>query len=218
MKQELLIGRGASNDIVVEQSIVSTVHAKITFTADDKIQIEDLNSTNHTFVNGEKILKKIITPTDRVTLGSYVLNTESLFKALNKKITENKTDFSKEFSLLRIKYEDYERKVDQMQKGAQTKPMYIRAGFTIAAMAISFFLIKDPNLKYPVMMGAGIIGGFLSVSNKGNTQMKDEIDRLSVQLQRDYKCPKCGMSLMNKRWNYWAGLGDCPQCNAKWKD
>ncbi len=214
MKKELLIGRGATNDVVVEQSIVSRVHAKITFVEDGKIQVEDLNSANHTFVNGEKILKKIITPTDRVTLGSYPLDTKSLFK----KFIENKTDFRKEFLLLKTKHEEYERKVDQMQKGAQTKPMYIRAGFTVAAMALSFFVIEDPNLKYPVMMGAGIVGGFLSVSNKGNTQMKDEIDRLSVQLQREYKCPKCGMSLMSKRWNYWAGLGTCPQCEARWMD
>jgi len=215
MKKELLIGRGVTNDIVVAQSIVSSTHAKITFVEDGKIQIEDLNSTNHTFVNGEKILKKIITPLDRVTLGSYPLDTESLFK----KFIENKTDFRKEFLLLKTKHEEFERQVDQMQKGAQTKPMYIKAGFTIAAMVVAFFVFKEDNsTRYLVMMGAGILGGFLSVSNKGNTQMKDEIDRLSVQLQREYKCPKCDYSLMGKRWGYWAGLGACPQCKAIWRN
>lgn len=219
MNQELFIGRAATNDIVVDQAIVSKVHAKLTYVGEGKIQIEDMGSTNKTFVNGEKIVRKIITQSDRVTLGSFPLNTESLFKAVLKKENENKTDFRREFSLLKNKHDDFERRVDQMQKGAQTKPMYIKAGFTIATMAIAFFVFKDDTqTRYLVMMGAGIVGGFLSVNNKGNTQMKDEIDRLSVQLQREYKCPKCGMSLMNKRWNYWAGLGSCPQCHARWMD
>ncbi|MEA5110827.1 hypothetical protein SDC9_32924 [bioreactor metagenome] len=216
MKIQVFVGRDSKNDIVVDQPAVSKTHAKITFVDKDKIQIEDVGSTNGTFVNGEKILKKIIMPSDRVTLGSYPLNTETLFKSINKKVNEKRTDFTHEFSMLRLHYESYENKVDLLQKGVQTKPMYIKAGITLAAMAFSYFIINDPNFKYPVMTVAGIIGGFLSLNNKANARMKDEVDRLSVELQREYRCPKCGYSLMGKRWNYWAGLGACPQCNAKW--
>lgn len=218
MKKELTIGREASNDIVVNQSIISRIHAKVTYIDEEKIQIEDLGSANHTFVNGEKIKNKIISPSDRVTLGSYPLDTKSIFKSLNKIVNEHKTDFRSEFAQLKIKHDDFERQVDRLQKGTQSKPMYIRAGFTVAAMVISFFLLNDTKLQYPVMMGAGLIGGILSVSSKGNSKMKDEIDDLSVKLQREYKCPKCSMSLMGKRWNYWAGLGSCPQCHARWMD
>ncbi len=146
------------------------------------------------------------------------LTTEINFKLLNQKINESKTDFSKEFSLLKNKYEIFELQVDLLNKAAKSIPMHIWVVFTISAMAISFFVIEDPNLRYPVMMGAGIIVGILSFNSKGNTQMKDKIDRLNVQLQREYKCPKCGMSLMGKSYNYWAGLGACPQCNAMWMD
>lgn len=216
MSIELQIGKAPENDIVISQQVVSRKHAKVTYVSEGVLLIEDLSSTNHTFVNDVMILKKQITPTDKVSFGSYTIDTNLLFDEVKKRINATKTDFSAEFAALRKKYDDYEKRIDQLQKGAQAKPMYIRAGFTVAAMAVSFFLISDPNLKYPVMMGAGIVGGFLSVSKKGNTQMKDEIDRLSVELQRDYKCPKCGYSLMGKRWNYWAGLGTCPQCKAKW--
>lgn len=218
MHLELFIGRAANNDIVVDQPIVSKVHAKITYIGEGKIQIEDLGSTNKTFVNGEKIIRKIITQSDRVTLGSFPLDTEGLFKAVMKKVNENKTDFRKEFYLLKTKYEEFEQSVEQLQKGTQTKSMLLKAGITLAAMAFSFFLIKDSNLRYSVMMLAGIVGGFLSLSNRGNSRVKDEVDRLNADLQREYKCPKCGMSLMSRRWSYWARLGSCPQCQAKWVD
>ncbi len=216
MSEELIIGRNPQNDIVVDQANVSNIHAKITYVGEGRLQIEDLGSTNHTFVNGEKILKKLITPADKITLGSYSLDTENVFKAMTVKIKQNQTDFTKEFLLLKSKYEEYERKVDLLHKGTQTKPIYIKAGLTLAAMALSFFVISDERLKYVVMTMSGVIGGLLSLSNKGNTKIKDEIDRLSVALQHEYNCPKCGYSLMGKRYNYWSALGSCPQCKALW--
>jgi len=131
-------------------------------------------------------------------------------------LTPPQPDFRSEFAKLKIKDDDFERQFNRLQKGTQSKPMYIWDGFTLAAMMISFFLITDYQLKYPIMMVVGGIGLILSVSKKGNTKMKYEINDLLVNFQRDYKCPKCGMSLMGKRWNYWADLGTCPQCNAKW--
>jgi pSer/pThr/pTyr-binding forkhead associated (FHA) protein len=66
------IGRGQKNDIIVgrnQGSAVSTEHAVIQFEA-DACNLEDLQSTNGTFVNGERVRTARLHDGDRVELGS----------------------------------------------------------------------------------------------------------------------------------------------------
>ncbi|WDU83557.1 FHA domain-containing protein [Caloramator sp. Dgby_cultured_2] len=50
------IGRNFDNDLVIKDPYVSGNHAKI-FVKDDRLFIEDLGSTNGTYVNGRRIDK-----------------------------------------------------------------------------------------------------------------------------------------------------------------
>ena len=50
--KQIVIGRSSDLDMVLVEDMVSRKHAKITC-SDGKILIEDLGSTNGTFVNGE---------------------------------------------------------------------------------------------------------------------------------------------------------------------
>ncbi len=52
------IGRGAQNEIQIEESIVSAMHAEITASADGTFSIEDLDSRNGTFVNERRVTGK----------------------------------------------------------------------------------------------------------------------------------------------------------------
>lgn len=54
----LLIGRDENCDIVFDDSEVSRNHAKI-IKSDDSFQIEDLGSTNGTFLNGRRVKKPL---------------------------------------------------------------------------------------------------------------------------------------------------------------
>jgi pSer/pThr/pTyr-binding forkhead associated (FHA) protein len=71
-EREIVIGRGGELDIVLVEDMVSRKHAKIT-TQQGKIIIQDLGSTNGTFVNGEKIKRARLKEGDRVLIGTSIL-------------------------------------------------------------------------------------------------------------------------------------------------
>ncbi len=74
LKQEkqIVIGRSGELDVVLAEDMVSRKHAKIS-TQGGKIVIEDLGSTNGTFVNGEKIKHARLKEGDRILIGTSIL-------------------------------------------------------------------------------------------------------------------------------------------------
>jgi pSer/pThr/pTyr-binding forkhead associated (FHA) protein len=70
--QEIVIGRSSELDMVLVEEMVSRKHARIAL-ADGTISIEDLGSTNGTFVNGEKVQRGTLREGDRVLIGTNIL-------------------------------------------------------------------------------------------------------------------------------------------------
>jgi hypothetical protein len=68
----IVVGRSSELDMVLVEEMVSRKHARIEM-KDGKILIEDLGSTNGTFVNGERIVKGSLKEGDRVLIGSNIL-------------------------------------------------------------------------------------------------------------------------------------------------
>jgi len=68
VEQAAILGRLDTNDIPVHDKKASREHAKI-YKQGDRFAIVDLNSSNGTFVNGEKITKRILEPGDRIEIG-----------------------------------------------------------------------------------------------------------------------------------------------------
>jgi len=72
MERQVIIGRSSDLDMVLVEDMVSRKHAKITLTG-GKITIEDLGSTNGTFVNGEKVKQARLKEGDRILIGTSIL-------------------------------------------------------------------------------------------------------------------------------------------------
>jgi hypothetical protein len=70
--QEIIVGRGSEFDIVLVEDMVSRRHAKFV-TGDDYVILQDLGSTNGSFVNGERIRKIRLREGDRILVGTSIL-------------------------------------------------------------------------------------------------------------------------------------------------
>jgi pSer/pThr/pTyr-binding forkhead associated (FHA) protein len=64
------IGSSRQNDIVISESFISNHHAKISLLKNGNYFIEDLGSSNGTFVNGSKVITKNFTKTDVVKIAT----------------------------------------------------------------------------------------------------------------------------------------------------
>jgi len=73
MNREIIIGRSSDLDMVLVEDMVSRRHARISST-DADVYIEDMGSTNGTFVNGEKIAgKALLQEGDRILVGTSII-------------------------------------------------------------------------------------------------------------------------------------------------
>ncbi len=70
--RELIIGRSSDLDMVLVEDMVSRKHAKIS-TLNEQVVIQDLGSTNGTFVNGEKIKRVRLREGDRILIGTSII-------------------------------------------------------------------------------------------------------------------------------------------------
>jgi pSer/pThr/pTyr-binding forkhead associated (FHA) protein len=69
------IGRTARADFVVDRALVSRVHCRLT-ASDENLEVQDLSSTNGTFVNGTRVERAHIASGDRLRVGRIELKVE----------------------------------------------------------------------------------------------------------------------------------------------
>ncbi|MGH9948132.1 MAG: FHA domain-containing protein [Pyrinomonadaceae bacterium] len=74
-KTELSIGRDEKNDISIDGLQISKHHAKLR-QAGGEIFVEDLNSTNGVFINGTRVSRQAVRPTDSVQVGTFVIRVD----------------------------------------------------------------------------------------------------------------------------------------------
>ncbi|MBE7419874.1 MAG: FHA domain-containing protein [Ideonella sp.] len=70
IKDKTTLGRRPYNDIVIDNLAVSGEHAVLQMVGAD-VFIEDLNSTNGTYINGKAVKKQLLAHNDTVEIGKY---------------------------------------------------------------------------------------------------------------------------------------------------
>jgi pSer/pThr/pTyr-binding forkhead associated (FHA) protein len=66
------MGRAAGAEFIVDAAMVSRLHCRLTAGATE-LQVDDLESTNGTFVNGNRVTRASLKEGDRLGVGRVVL-------------------------------------------------------------------------------------------------------------------------------------------------
>jgi ABC transport system ATP-binding/permease protein len=67
------IGRATGADFIVDAPLVSRVHCRLTSLPGGELEVRDLESTNGTFVNGERVETAVLTSGDKLGVGRVEL-------------------------------------------------------------------------------------------------------------------------------------------------
>ncbi len=70
------LGRAVRADFIVDAPLVSRVHCRFTASESGGFDVEDLKSTNGTFVNDRRVKRSPLAPGDRVRVGRVEMTVE----------------------------------------------------------------------------------------------------------------------------------------------
>lgn len=67
------VGRATRADFVVDAAMVSRFHCRLTAEENGTLEVEDLRSTNGTFVNDQRVTRLVLAEGDRLRVGRVEL-------------------------------------------------------------------------------------------------------------------------------------------------
>ncbi len=145
-KDEFFIGRHFERDLILEEETISGKHAKITRIG-NRYEIEDLNSTNGTFVNKKRITKQELRTEDTISFHKYdfrFINTEEVART----VISDGSEFRDSFKTVIRKRSKQEKKMKKEQKGRHSLPYsLLLALMTAYIVNVGFvFLMKISNI------------------------------------------------------------------------
>lgn len=210
------IGKAEDNDFVVNDPHVSRYHARLLRNNNNHWILEDLESTNGTYVNGIQILKKHVAPGDLILFGKeYSCKLNELLNSHN--------DYSEEFAALKEVYERYIQTKIRIQSSNQFKTRLFQslpfAMPGIVGVIIGFLGKGSPEwfgVSLFITVCAPTIGIYLGA--KQSAKIPQQLQEITNQFKIDYVCPKCGTFLGEIPWESLKNRKQCPvgSCKAKW--
>ena len=211
MKKTINIGRNKSNDLIFDFQQVSGNHAAITPIGANSLIIEDLGSTNGTYVNGVQIKRMIISQTDRVKVANILVDTKPWFISQNmqsqpKTKENNKHSIQTEFEKLKDIWQTYQN----VKLNHKKKSFWKNMGFTVAGMGMGALLI-------PFTGGISIMAG--SLVGRGVAGLLKDDEKLQVvenEFKINYVCPKCKVFLGYNPYDGLVQRQKCLTCKTNW--
>lgn len=210
------IGKANDNDFVIDDPHVSRYHARLISQGEGIWLLEDLDSTNGTFVNGQQIVKKRISSTDQIKFGDNCpVSLTQILKCDN--------DYSEEFAALKSVYDNYIQSKVKIQSSNQFKIRVFQSlPFAIPGIigVVIGFLGKGTPLlmvlSLLLVIFAPTIGILLGA--RQSAKVPQQLQDIANQFKIDYVCPKCGTFLGEIPWESLKNKKHCPipSCKAKW--
>lgn len=208
------VGKASDNHFVIDDPSVSRSHARLQSDIKSGWMLEDLGSTNGTFVNNIQILKKNVSEHDRIRFGnSPVFSLKDLLHANN--------DYSIEFAALKAVYKTYIEEKIKIQSTNQLKTRLFQSlPFAIPGIigvTIGFLGKGSPELfgiSLFITILAPATGIYLGARQAA--KIPKQLQTIADDFKINYVCPKCGAFLGEIPWESLVNKKQCPYCKAKW--
>lgn len=222
------IGRGPENKHIINLPIISRKHCRLRFISPLLVEIEDLNSTNGTFVDEEKLTpysKNLVTSNAAIRLGrDCELNLKSIFpqiqnrgNGLTRAIEKSKTPDNgpreanslekASFKELESIWKDYLNR----HKMAQSKALVLTIGGSALGIGAAVATAAAGPLGLVLMAGGGILGKYLGQLETGRIQNDLTFEDMFLVA---YSCPRCKESFQKKPW---VTIRECFKCKLKFR-
>lgn len=233
MKQ-FKIGRNKSNDIVISAPDVSGTHAIVTKLSKNVYLIEDLNSTNGTFINGQRVRRTTFTFKDNIMLARTPLEMNLLLEkpeAINKASQEQKA-VQKPKPIEKPKPEKKQSKTSPKTNKIIENNDYSEEFKKLEIVYKAYIDSKNHLQKRQSWMTAGVrvvgsiagaLAGFgvlgIGASIIASNFLKDpeKMNVLNEEFKIHYVCPKCKRFLGNIPYEGLVNMKKHgPPCNAIW--
>lgn len=235
---EIIIGRKGTQRTPITDTTVSREHCKLTINADGTYTLENL-SINGTFVNGNSIIRTVVTPDTILRLGAnFNIAVRDLLplQAANIKprqaqqqnplqqfakpaVDPNQERYEMEFRKLKSVYEKYTADKLAIQKEAGMTNFYRMLPMTLMAIvSLGAACIPGLGALSPVIavVGLGLLVFSLFKSYNGNRDNPEKLEALNKQFMIDYVCPKCGNFLGFIPYENLENKSTCNFCKCKW--
>lgn len=213
MVKELIVGRSPSSSIKIPatKDAVSGQHVKIVVNDNGIWKLEDLKSSNGTYVrdeNGEfhRVFNKQIQESDIIRLGNAGANSYT-FTA--RRVLFPNDSYSYEFKMLRKELQKQKDLEDNLAKRANING-WISKSAGVAIYAVFEILVAcgvklDPNLRFPIIAAAPLLVGLVFSGDKQRTRT------LKERRNKVLRCPHCGMPISE----FDIEQRQCSRCKAK---
>lgn len=238
---EIIVGRKGEQSFPIMDKAVSGKHLKLTTMPDGKVQVEDLGSTNGTFIDGVRVIKTIVSRNTVVQMGStFTFRICDVIPEVAKKPVappvnnpnegarsmppaQPKPEYDEEilrkFRNLESVWNKYQEEKINLQKSNASKgflrmlPMFVLGGLGYLISCIPE-LAQFRTAITLAGLGIGII--ITWISYKSATNLPEQMEKLNQQFQIDYVCPKCKQFLGFTPFEGLKNRGQCSACKSKW--
>lgn len=185
----IILGKEGNQPFKIKNEDVSRRHAQITIDDNNEWVLEDLQSTNGTFIRDEKgnlvrIGKVGINPMTFICLGPE--NSKGCF--FYAKQVENYGNFSEEYEYLNEIEDEYDEKTEKLEKSDQNQKLMI-FGLNVLVMIVTFFTksLDDiiPDFRLNIMRTVPVLStGFAAFYNTSGMKKK-----LKAEQDKFHHCP-----------------------------
>ena len=201
MRKKYSIGRNPENTIsIADQPSVSGTHAFLTRISENELLVEDNDSTNGTYVNGQMVYTCVLHPTDELRVGKVKIKAEQLFQKIARLENPNR-NMGAERPQPKPQVVDVSDKFEQLKS---VLDKYRQHKHELVALREGTVVDKLLRVVIPV--------GSIFKTNAVDFHIQQQ--KLDDWFQEVYVCPNCKNHFGNQKWDLIAKKKNCRFCKA----